>query len=419
MKQNMLLSRLDQTHTRLAILLLALSALALPARAALVDIPDANLRRAVESALDPAKGIDEPIDETEMAGLVNLNNAANRGIVDLTGLETAVNLQTLLAYNNQISDLTPLAGLTSLKQLELDNNQISNAAPLSGLTGLERLVLLQNQIIDPSPLATLTSLTTLNLSSNQISDISSLAVLTNLNVLFLGNNQISDLTPLSGLTGLTELSLSNNLIDDIDPLATLVNLSVLYLNDNLLTNIDALDGFTQLDQLSLQNNYLDVSEGSDTRLIIDAIDAGAEVAYTPQFELPDPDGYAAWVAFWAIPSGQDGYDDTNGPLAFRNIIAYSMGLNPYASIPGQVPTATLDRANDQYAFFYLRDTNATGITRTIESSTDLDAWLPATPDEEVILSDDDGVQSVKALFNDTGSKRFFLLRVEPDELLVL
>ena len=58
----------------------------------MVDIPDPNLRAAIESALGKTSG--DTITVADMTGLAELN-APNANISDLTGLEHANNLTRL------------------------------------------------------------------------------------------------------------------------------------------------------------------------------------------------------------------------------------------------------------------------------------------------------------------------------------
>ena len=143
-----------------------------------VSIPDANLRTAIEDALDKASGA--TITRGEMANLTQTRgemanlpqfNVQNANISDLTGLEFAIFLIRLLLSSNSITDLSPLSGLTSLNTLVLSSNSISDVSALSGLTSLTSLSLGNNSITDISPLSGLTSLTSLRLSNNSITDI--------------------------------------------------------------------------------------------------------------------------------------------------------------------------------------------------------------------------------------------------------
>jgi hypothetical protein len=414
---------------RIGAVAVALLAAAAPLQAATVNIPDANLRAALETRLGKAPG--EPIDSTEMETLTFLS-LNNLGIADLTGLETALNLEILQIRLNAITDLGPLAGLTGIRLLEADDNQISDVSPLAGLvalhdlflsanqisdvsdlatlTGLERLFLLDNAISDISALSGLTGLTDLNLNNNPVQDLSALAGMSSLTNLFLVNNQLTDISQLAGLTTLKQLWLNDNSLSDISVLANLTALTQLYLAGNLIQDISAIAGIGTLENVDLRNNFLDLDPSSDDWAVITQLQLHATVLSSPQNALPDTNTYAGWVAFWEIPSGQDGEEDANGPLAFPNIIAFSMGLNPFAAVENQVPAVL--KNGSQYTFTYLRNLNAEGIVRTIETSTSLSGWTPTAPDAENILSDNGGQQLVEAVFNSAGDRLFFRLRVE-------
>ena len=178
---------------------------------AVVDLPDTNLRAAVETALRKAGG--DLIIPSEMATLTHLEEP-EAGVRNLTGLEHATNLTYLDFWNSSVSDISPVAGLTKLTHLGFAaNNVISDISALAGLTNLTALWVNGNNISDISPLAGLTKLTRLGLSENSISGISALAGLTNLTLLKLDNNSISDLSPLVANTGLgsrTEINVKGN-----------------------------------------------------------------------------------------------------------------------------------------------------------------------------------------------------------------
>ena len=171
----------------------------LAATAQVVDIPDPNLRAAVETAL--GKGSGAAITAGEMATLTEFN-ARDASISDLTGLGFATNLITLRLHNNRITDISPLSRLTELRGLYLDGNNIMDISPLSGLIHLEALGLGGNNISDIASLAGLTHLNTLRLNHNRISDISPLSSLIELTALRLDRNNITDLSPLVANTGL-------------------------------------------------------------------------------------------------------------------------------------------------------------------------------------------------------------------------
>ena len=165
---------------------------------ALVEIPDAALRRALETEL--GKEEHAPITRGDMASVKQLR--AHGGVYELVGLEHAINLWRLSCVGGGVSDLTPLAGLGSLTVLYLGGNAITDVAPLAELRSLRQLHLDTNAIVNFASLAELRSLTVLSLYYNAVSDITPLAELRSLAELYLGLNRISDIAPLVANDGL-------------------------------------------------------------------------------------------------------------------------------------------------------------------------------------------------------------------------
>ncbi|MCL0102701.1 leucine-rich repeat domain-containing protein, partial [Dehalococcoidia bacterium] len=116
-----------------------------PIKDEVVTIPDPNLEAALREELGIEPGVE--IYRSDLEQLTRLS-ASGKGISDLSGLEYAVNMETLSVCRNQISDLSPLSNLTSLTDLRLGWNQISDLSPLSNLTNLTGLSLDENQISD-------------------------------------------------------------------------------------------------------------------------------------------------------------------------------------------------------------------------------------------------------------------------------
>ena len=229
-----------------------------------VNIPDPNLRAAIETALGKARGA--TITETDMETLTKLGISRSSGsISDLTGLEYAINLTRLSLIMVGISDISPVAGLTNLTSLYLPTNRISNISPVAGLTNLTSLSLPNNDISDISPVAGLTNLTSVDLSQNKISNISALAGLTNLTSLFLSNNRsISSIRAVEGLTNLTDLRLGQNNISNISWLSRLTNLTSMSLSGNRISDISSIADLTNLQWLSLSTNHIsDIASLSD------------------------------------------------------------------------------------------------------------------------------------------------------------
>ena len=97
---------------------------------AAIRIPDPALRALVAQAVAQARVlVDDPITEETIARLSHLH-ALNAGIVDLTGLEAALELSLVFLGSNFVSDLRPLGDLPALAGLDLSDNQISDISPL-------------------------------------------------------------------------------------------------------------------------------------------------------------------------------------------------------------------------------------------------------------------------------------------------
>ena len=146
---------MKKQHFHFTLLLLICLFPPMIATAQTVDIPDPNLRAAIEGIFGKASG--DPISTTDMATLIYFDKK-DANISDLTGLESATNLTFLFLWDNSISDLTPLSGLTSLRFLDLQGNSVSDLSPVMGLTSLTFLGLRNNSVSELSPLVANTGL---------------------------------------------------------------------------------------------------------------------------------------------------------------------------------------------------------------------------------------------------------------------
>ncbi len=100
-----------------------------------VHIVDLNLRAAVEKALGVQPGY--AIRRLDVERLVSLDaSGAAYDVLELTGLEYAVNLERLDLRDNRIGDIGPLASLHRLKRIELDDNAVTDIAPLTANEGI-------------------------------------------------------------------------------------------------------------------------------------------------------------------------------------------------------------------------------------------------------------------------------------------
>ena len=246
-----------------------------------VDIPDPNLRVALEAELDKTSG--DTITALEMATLERLN-LNGKDINDLMGLEFAINLNWLAINDNNISDLSPIADLIKLTELRFNYNLVSDLSPLKRLKNLTGLWFTHNfQVSDLSPLAELVNLETISFVSEHVTDLSPLSGLKNLTVLWPQWVRVSDLSPLAELTNLKEFVMWGNPsaidlspfaeltqmekfdicgaeISDLSPLANLTGLKLLNLVGNKITDISSLSALTELERMDIRwNKITDVS----------------------------------------------------------------------------------------------------------------------------------------------------------------
>ena len=170
-----------------------------------LDIPDADLRSALEEACGKNHGEGVTRDELAVVTKLDAHNRgqavfrfAERGIRDLDGIEYAVSLKMLRLDNNRIRDVSALGALGALEVLDLAFNRIRDISALGALRNLRVLNLAFNDIRDVSALGRLGGLEGLNLEHNRIRDVSALRELGNLRKLYLCQNRIKlrDLTNL-------------------------------------------------------------------------------------------------------------------------------------------------------------------------------------------------------------------------------
>lgn len=223
---------------------------------AAVDVPDDRLHTLLAQALGVKASM--AITQGQMATLTSFRAVGNnfprsspwrRTIVNLQGIEFAINATEMFLGGNNISDVAPLAKLTALSNLNLHRNEIADVAPLGELTSLRELVLVNNRIADVSPLAKLTELRYLSLLDNEIVDIAPLGKLTSLRTLVLASNRIADISPLEGMR-LSYLDLDKNRISNLSPL-TKMPLQFLGLDKNPIADISPLVQLPYLRTLDL------------------------------------------------------------------------------------------------------------------------------------------------------------------------
>ncbi|MEX0322618.1 MAG: S8 family serine peptidase [Puniceicoccaceae bacterium] len=222
---------------------------------------------------------------------------------------------------------------------------------------------------------------------------------------------IGNLTGLRHAVNLWYLYLGENEISDLTQLGSLNSLYFLFLNDNNIHDISVLSSLTTLLSVDLRLNYLDTNTGSDDLAVITALSTFADVDYLPQ--KSSMISFTDWADSHSIPMGSRNWTDTHGPLGLSNLMAYSMGLDPFTATASQLPVSYRDPDTNQFIFSYYRDLRALGITTSILTSHDMGAWIESVPVRfNVIWEDGNGHQLVEAVFEDNSTKMFFSLDVE-------
>lgn len=167
-------------------------------------------------------------------------NGAGRGIQDLTGIETLVNLRTVILNGNEISSLPDsITQLTQLKVVDLNQNKITYLPENIGdMTTLTHLYLDDNQLTRlPDSIETLDTLYYLRVASNQLTNLPDIiGDLDNLQYLDVSDNLLTKLPESIGNAKYLWHfgGASNQLTSLPDSFANLVNAWEFELANNLL-----------------------------------------------------------------------------------------------------------------------------------------------------------------------------------------
>lgn len=204
----------------------------------------------LEKAIQKQFGLERKIVESDMKHLKELSLERKR-ITDLTGLETATNLEGLYLSSNKLSNISQLASLENLKYLYLEGNPISDFTPLSELTNLTSLGLGNTGVTDLSFLTNLQALEDLSLDNNELESLSTLPKLNQLAFLSVYGNKLTSLEGVEKLENLTSLSADENPIKSLDDLDVRSKLRDLNLSYTLLEDIDRLLDLKELEYVSL------------------------------------------------------------------------------------------------------------------------------------------------------------------------
>jgi Leucine-rich repeat (LRR) protein len=227
--------------------------------AAPVHFADPKLEAAIRQQL----GVATPLKKGDLFSLFYLD-VSEQGITDLTGLEYATNLSTILLTSNQLTNIDALQGLGQLQIVELTRNPLSEEA-LPTIQALEAnfVYINYNLEYDHTPIELAPEL------EAALKDIYEWPLpitkgdMQSLDYLFLNSR---NLTSLKGLEHAT-------------------NLIGLYVWGNKLTSINELQALEYLQFLNVTKNPIDTTKGTEAAAIIEnLLSKGAEVTFDNSFD---------------------------------------------------------------------------------------------------------------------------------------
>ena len=275
----------------LAITILVGGFLSQPVKAGVGDtiaqtFPDADFAQAVATRV--AGGNVNAILTQDMVDDCTSLYARNRGILNVTGIDTLINLQWLNLDDNSLTELPDsISDLSSLNMLQLSNNKLTSLPNnIGNLSDLEYLHLSGNELTSlPTSIGNLESLITLYLADNRLTSLpSSVGNLNSLTGLNVGENELTNLPDtINNLENLNWLYLNENYLtclpENIDGLANLVTLN---LYDNQLTSLpESIGSLEKLQELFLQNSLLP----TDYQNTLNALGLGITTNYETQRQL--------------------------------------------------------------------------------------------------------------------------------------
>lgn len=302
----------------MTVLLLAGLALgASAARAADVDVPDANLKAHLNQAIATATGTTRTPTQTittdDAQHVTTISNPSSP-IGSFTGLEafTNVTAATFARAGTTATNLGPVFAMTKLTSLRLTSLPLENVDGIEALGNLKTLTLggsmtaPDSSLRDISAVSALSGLTTVTINyATKLRDVSALAssqdTITSLQV---NTTEVSDIDFLAGFKRATKLNLYNNRIEDVSvfsafdasyALPTTAG-STLQLSSNRIRDFSPIDGLR-----SVAGFKPFTFDGGAQAVYVGALDAdnGVDVQLKPG---PKTDGTAA-------PAPQADYPD--------------------------------------------------------------------------------------------------------------
>ncbi|KEZ52174.1 leucine-rich repeat domain-containing protein [Metabacillus indicus] len=230
---------------------------------------DKNLEEAIKDHF----GFNRDIVASDMEHLTELD-LSDKEIKDLTGLEFAVNLHTLMVSFNKIKSIKPIEKLVSLHTLSLDGNPVSNFNPLKKLSKLTFLDLSYTGIKDLSVLSGQSDLQRLLVAGNGLKSLKDMPKMDRLLTLVAAENKFSSLESLQKYENLAHLILWDNPLASLDGLKDFEQVVYLDIGLTKVTDIKELRKLKKLQYVNLLDiKTLDLTYKSENRKVVKELEA--------------------------------------------------------------------------------------------------------------------------------------------------
>lgn len=241
-----------------------------------IEIPDGHLKAALEYYDENGDGIYTrgELEDITSLSIDNDNCENDNCLVDLSGLEYAVDLESIYFDGCRPKQIEDLMRYEKLTRLSLNNTNLIDVDGIIALKNLQDLDLSGNQIRKIPDLSDLNELCWINCSNNQIEKISDLPK--TLGRVDFSNNKLSDLSSFVNLENIWYADFSNNPITDIQALKVIMknnSLSLeLYLSSNQIVTWENIFEFLVQEKnhekmTVIEGNSMEITQGSLGRLI--------------------------------------------------------------------------------------------------------------------------------------------------------
>ena len=221
----------------------------IPNGARVVEIQDANVRRAIETALGKSAGA--PITANDLANVTSLEHRNDKDLTQLTFPEGLIHLCSLRLDGNALTELTLPNEMTNLRSLDLSWNSMTNFSLPEKMTNLRQLWLAGNSLREFTLSEGMIHLRSLWISGNSLRNLTLPNGMTNLRQLWLAGNSLREFTLSEGMIHLRSLWISGNSLRDFSFLKKLTRLRELTLSGDALRDDSFVEGLANLRDLYL------------------------------------------------------------------------------------------------------------------------------------------------------------------------